>query len=127
MKRAPARYCTYYGCGILLIRGYAELDGGWAVAHEGGGAHNVLHPHSTGRVFCGLHFNAQRPPKSRAVVPSVCTDCHEAPVRYRQLLHAWTQVPATKAVHDPKYGALHLCEPCFIKRLSGEQLVLFDG
>lgn len=128
MTRSAPRYCSE--CGILLPgarKAYGELEGGWAVEHEGGGAHNVYMPAFTGRVLCPLCFDAHRPPKSRRFLRAVCDECCEAPVRLRQISHAWTQLPATKSVHDARYGPLALCEPCWLKRMQGEQLALFDG
>jgi hypothetical protein len=127
-KRYAARYCSE--CGIVLpstSRAYAELDGGWAVEHGSGGAHNVRHPLFTGRVLCAVCFDAQRPPKSRAILYSVCLDCETEPVRFRQIRHAWTQLPATKSVHDATYGNLTLCADCWAKRMEGVQLGLFDA
>lgn len=123
-----ARYCSE--CGTVLpatSRAYAELCGGWAVEHERGGAHNVMHPEFTGRVLCALHFEAQRPPKSRALLFRTCVDCEERPVKYRKIHHAWTQLPATKSVHDAHYGHWALCEPCWLIRMEGVQLGLFDA
>ena len=127
-KRYASRYCSE--CGIILpatSRAYAEIDGGWAVEHESGGAHNVQHATYTGRVLCALHFEEQRPEKFRGALFRTCVDCLAAPVRYRQILHAWTQLPATKAVHDGSYGALALCRKCWLRRMEGEQMTLFDA
>ena len=126
--RHASRYCSE--CGIVLpptSRAYAEISSGWAIEHEGGGAHNVRYAEYTGRVLCALHWNEQRPPATRLLLRKVCVRCNSAPVRFRQILHAWTQLPATKAVHDPTYSPLALCAECWANGQEGEQLALFDA
>lgn len=128
MTRGAVRKCSK--CDMALPQGrkiYAEIEGGWAIEHDSGGAHNVRHPIFTGYLLCAMCFQRQRGEKVRQILRPLCTDCHQAPVRLRQIIQGWTQLPATKAVHDAHYGALHLCGPCWLKRMEGEQLALFDG
>lgn len=126
-KRYASRYCSE--CGIVLpatSRAYAEIATGWAVEHEGGGAHNVQYAEYTGRILCAFHFEEQRPHNARPILRRLCVRCDAAPVRYRQILSAWTQLPATKAVHDAVYSPLALCRECWTKGMEGEQLALFN-
>ena len=128
-RRAVPR-CSNPGCLLILpksIRHFAELDGGWAIEHASGGAHGIHLPHWTGRRLCRYCFMEQRPPKARGVLRAVCDDCAAAPVKYRQIAHAWTELPKANDVLDARYSALALCEPCFVSRLEGEQLRLFDA
>lgn len=127
-KRHAPRYCSE--CGIVLpstSRAYAEICGGWAIEHEGGGAHNVQFAIYTGRILCAVHFEEQRPRPSRPILRKLCVRCDAAPVRFRQILHAWTQLPSAKALHDPQYSALALCRECWLTGMEGEQLALFDA
>jgi hypothetical protein len=128
MRANAAHVCA--NCGLSLPKQrkqYAELCGGWAVEHDAGGAHSVHAPHWTGRVLCELCFRKQRPRPITARLRDTCDDCSAAPVSYRQLAHGWTRLPKMNAVFDARYSALALCERCFIKRIEGEQLRLFDA
>lgn len=129
MRRYATRYCSQ--CGTVLpstSRAYAEIEAGWAIEHEGGGAHNVQYAEYTGRILCRTCFEEQRPRyRPRVVLRKVCVRCDSAPVRYRQILSGWTQLPATKALHDATYSPLALCLKCWRKDMEGEQMSLFDA
>lgn len=126
-RREGLRHCSR--CYVDLPHGrriYAEISSGWTVEHESGGAHNVAHAGYTGRILCGLCFDRQRPAKVRPIVPALCTECGEGRATHRQIVYAWVPLPATKSVHDARYGPLHLCRPCWLKAMGGQQMALFD-
>lgn len=126
--RHATRYCSE--CGTVLpvtSRAYAEIEQGWAIEHESGGAHNVQFATYTGRILCATCFQSQRPRPSRPVLRKLCVRCDEAPVRYRQILHGWTVLPKTNVIHDGRYSALALCRECWLTGMEGEQMTLFDA